>query len=232
MSLNVAMFPNLSLLKPTGVDRRDDRYRRRDSSPEQARRDFTFIALQELVEKGANLPRKALIESVVSFFVNDEDWVFHTLFYNLHMSENVAEILDELNPPGGDDQVHLLFALLWMKNERNRDAARARAGRAFSKLTNWKNAIEQARRPQPPPPPPPPPVLPPVPPPPLQPPLNPDRDDPDEDIRDPEFDDYNQWLGEQRENELDTVEETTAPGDEGESQLGFSQMPLSESDDD
>lgn len=93
------MFPNLSLLKATGVDRRDDRYRRRDSSSEEARRDFTYIALQKLVEEGANLPRKALIESVVSFFVNDGDWVFNTLFHNMHMAENVAEIFDELNPP-------------------------------------------------------------------------------------------------------------------------------------
>ena len=177
-----AFLPNLSSLhlEPTGADRAggkrpmkredDSRWRRKSASAKDVPLDFGMRQLNALVEEATRGGQQRLtkeqveklIDKVLLWFLEEEDWVMDFVFYNIHLTRAVEQVLTDLlergRVVGAFNRGHITELLLPMlhkgSGEQAHDRAQGRARDAFRALRRWKAQRDALRAPPPPPSPP------------------------------------------------------------------------------
>ena len=110
-----AFLPNLASLhlEPTGADRDggkrpmtredDSHWRRKSASAKDVPRDFGMRQLNAMIEDatrgGQRLTKEQveqLIDKVLLWFLEEEDWVMDFVFYNIHLTRAVEQVLLDL----------------------------------------------------------------------------------------------------------------------------------------
>ena len=158
-------LPNLASLhlEPTGADRDggkrpmkredDSRWRRKSASAKDVPRDFGMRQLNAMIEDatrgGQRLTKEQveqLIDKVLLWFLEEEDWVMDFVFYNIHLTRAVEQVLLDLLERGraasAYNRGHITELLMPMlhkgSGEQAHDRAQGRARDAFRALRRWK----------------------------------------------------------------------------------------------